>query len=117
MCKLIDEVLCQKLSGQDRADYVKAVKEYNRSGEKIYLNAALYFENGKQNPNGLDLQLLKRVQRAYYKLEKTMTQKQISDASGVGISYLSRIMCGYQAGMNDAVLRDVHNKLKRLKPV
>lgn len=112
--KLIDEITCQKLSGQDRKDYIEAVKNYNQTGDKCFLSAALYFENGKEPVHSrIDMSLYKVVQFELEKLSQTHSQRQIATACGIGIGTISRIQNGYKTAITDTILNRILKRLKK----
>lgn len=120
--KLINEAVYGKLKGDDRRDYVSAVKYYNQTGEVMFLRAAEFFENGKRNLARFDPSLMRRVQSRFQKLNKRLSQREISEKSGISITYIYRISYGYCTGLNDALLAEMlaglnkinMNKLRRV---
>lgn len=112
--KLIDEIIYHNLTGQDQSDYVQSVKNYNKTGDKCFLYAALYFENGKEPVHSrINLSLYKVVQFELEKLSQTLSQRQVATVCGIGIGTISRIQNGYKTAITDKILNSILKQLKK----
>lgn len=109
---LIDEKVVSRLQGEDRRDYIEAVKEYNRSGDKFFWKAAMYFENGKENTNGVDLELLKKVQLIIKDIP--LRRIDLCKVAGLSITLVADIETGYCMNLGNERLKLALDRLQSL---
>lgn len=108
---LIDEDTYNQLRGQDREDYVQAVKMYNKTRDECFRNVALYFEAGR---NGVGHSPeFKQLQRRIQELNKTLSFKQINRLCGgyLAATSLGKIAQGYTRAISAERIPELTRRL------